>query len=98
MTTAHCTCTANFVRFKLTTLGVPLDVALTFEEYVNNVAKACNFHIWGLRHICRSISRDVADTTAASIVDTRLDYCNALLQGATDKLQIVQDLLESSAM
>ena len=82
---------------KLNTLGVTLDAALTFEEYVNNVAKACNFHMWVLRHICHSISRDVANNMAACIVGTRLDCCNALLYGATEKslskLQIVQNKL-----
>ena len=62
-----------------------LDTALTFDEYVNNVAKACNFNMWGLHNIRRSISRDVANTMAACIVGTRLDYCNALLCGATEK-------------
>ena len=49
--------------------------------------------MWGLRHILRSISRGVANTMAACIVCTRLDYCNALLQVFTDKLQIVQNTL-----
>ena len=75
----HLTCTAIFVRRKLKTLGVPLDASLTFQEYFNNVAKACNYHMWSLRHIRRSISRDVVNTMADSMVDTRLDYCNALL-------------------
>ena len=85
------------VSNKLKTRGVTLDAALTAEEYVNSVAKACNFHIWGLRHICRSMSRDVANTMAACIVGTRFDYCNALSYGSTgkslNKLQIVQNKL-----
>ena len=85
------------VSDKLKTIGVTLDAALTFEHYVNNVAKACNFHMWGLRHIRRSISRDVANTMAACIVGTHLNYCNALLYGATEKspnkLQLVQNKL-----
>ena len=51
----------------------------------------------GLRNIRRSISRDVANTIAASLVDTRLDCCNILLHGATEKsfikLQRVQNKL-----
>ena len=51
-----------------------------------------------MRHIRCSISRDVANTMAASIVGTRLDYCNAMLYGATEKslhtLQIVQNKLD----
>ena len=76
---------------------VTLDAVLTFENYVNNVAKACNFHMWGLRHIRRSISRDVANAMAACIVGIRLNCWNALLYGATEKslnkLQIVQNKL-----
>ena len=41
----------------------------------------------------KDISRNVANTMAACIFDTRLAYCNALLQGTTDKLQIVQNKL-----
>ena len=59
--------------------------ALTFEDYVNYIMKACNFHIWSPRHIRRSISRDVANTMAVCIVGTCLDCCNALLHGATEK-------------
>ena len=33
------------VSDKLKTLDVTLDAVLTFEEYVNNVVKACNFHM-----------------------------------------------------
>ena len=94
VTAAGCPIT---VSDKLKILGVTLDAALTFEKYVNDVVKACNFHMWGLRHNSRrSISRDVANTMADCTVDTRLDYCNALLNGATEKslnkLQIVQSM------
>ena len=46
------------VSDKLKTSDVTIDAALTFEEYVNHVAQTCNFVIYGLRHIRRSISRD----------------------------------------
>ena len=53
--------------------------------------------MWGMRHIFHLIYRDVANTMAACIVGTRLDYFNALLYGATEKLlnklQIVQNKL-----
>ena len=91
VTVASCPIT---VSDKSKTLGIMLDAALTFVDYINNVVKACNFHMWGLR---RSISRDVANTMVACIVGTHLDYCNALLYGATEKLlskfQIVQNKL-----
>ena len=72
------------VSDKLKTLVVTLDDALTFDDYVHNVAKACDFHMWGMRHLRHSTSLDVANTMGACIVGTRLDYCNALLEGATE--------------
>ena len=33
---------------ELETPCVTLDAALKFEDYVNHVAKTCNFHMWGL--------------------------------------------------
>ena len=66
------------VSDKLNTLGITLVATLTFKDYVNHTAKACNFYIWGLRHIRRYISRDVANIMGVCIAGTCLDYCNAL--------------------
>jgi len=61
------------------------------------VCRACNYHIWALRHIRKLLTDDVARTLACSIVATRLDYCNSLLHGASSgniaKLQRVQNSL-----
>ena len=80
VTVANC---PIMVSNKLKILGVTLDAAVIFKDYVNHVTKACK--AWGLHHICRSISRDVANTMAACIVGIRLDYYNALLHGITEK-------------
>ena len=71
------------VSNKLKILDVTLDAAVTFKDYINHVTKACK--AWGLHHTCRSISRDVANTAAACIVDVRLDDYNALLHGVAEK-------------
>ena len=59
--------------------------------------KSLQLHIWGLSHIRRSMSRDVASIMAACLVGTRLDYWNTLLRGATkkslNKLQRVRNKL-----
>ena len=85
----YCTVTVSgcqiTVSDKLKTFCVTLDAARTFDDYVNYVAKACNFYMWGLCHIRRSISRDVVNIMAACIVGTRVVYCNALLHCTTDK-------------
>ena len=37
---------------------------------VNDIAGACNFHMWALRHNRRFLPRDVANTIDCSIVGT----------------------------
>lgn len=78
-------------------LGVTLDSTLTFDVHVNNVVRSCNYHLRALRHLRPYLSLDIAKTIAVSIVGSRLDYCNALLFGATQsttsKLQRVQNNL-----
>ena len=78
-------------------LGVTIDSHLTFDKHVTNVVQSCNYHILSLRHIRKLIDKDTAATLACSIVSSRLDYCNALLYGITNKnmnrLQRVQNSL-----
>ena len=66
-------------------MGVILDSRLTFSTHVNAVAKACNYHIWALRHIRHLLTQDVAVTLACCLVGAKLDYCNSLLYDAPDK-------------
>ena len=66
--TIICDCDSCRLPIKLMTLGVTFYAALTFEDYVNHVVNACNFHMLGLRHIRRSISRHFANTMAACIL------------------------------
>jgi hypothetical protein len=48
-----------------------------------------------LRHIRKSITREIANTIACSLISSRLDYCNSLLVGVSalnlDKLQRIQN-------
>jgi len=64
---------------------------------ITKVVNACSYHIRSLRHIRRLIDRETANTLACSIVATRLDYCNAVPYGITNKdilrLQRVQNSL-----
>src|SRR5664279_5553916 len=62
---------------------------------VSEIVKSCNYHLQTLRHIRQSVTREVANAIACSIIGTRIDYCNSLLRGASeanfDKLQRVQN-------
>ena len=80
VTVAGSSVTVNGV---LKTLRVTLDSMLTFDDLVNNVVRSCSYHLRALRHFRPFLSIEVAKTMAASIVGSRLDYCNALFYGIT---------------
>ena len=69
-----------------------LDSALTFDVHISGIVLTSNFHIRALRHISH-LTREVA----CIIVDTRIDYCNSLFYGVSeknlDKLQRLQNAL-----
>ena len=48
------------------------------------VTRSCNFHILALRHIRRSLTRDVVNIVGYSIANTRMDYYNSLLYGVAE--------------
>ena len=60
-------------------LGVTLDSALTFDKHITDITRCCYYHIRALRHIHPSLTLDTAKTISASIVGSRLDYCNSVL-------------------
>jgi len=55
-------------------LGVTLDGKLSFDQHVNNTCRS-------LRLIRNSLPDEVVETFACSVIDSRLDYCNAGLSG-----------------
>ena len=69
----------------LRVLGVTLDGCLSMDTHVNEIVKSCNFHLQALRHIRPSLTREVANMIACAIVTSRIDYCNSLLQGVSEK-------------
>jgi hypothetical protein len=81
----------------LKSLGITLDDNLSFDKHVSDICKSTSFHIRALAHVRRSLTTDMAKTVACAIVGSKLDYCNSLLYGATDKniskLQLIQNNL-----
>ena len=78
-------------------LRVTLDRQLSFDKHVNLVRRACDYHLWSLRHIRKYLTVDLANTIACSVVASRLDYCYSILYKTTKatitKLQRVQKSL-----
>ena len=63
-------------------LGVILDQRLTFRDHANSVVEACHYNTRAIRYIRPLLSQSTALTLACSIVNSHLDYCNSLLNGA----------------
>ena len=78
-------------------VGVTIDSRLSFDNHITNICSSANHHIRALRHIRSSLTHDMACTLACSIVSSRLDYCNSVLNGVSpsqiDRLQRVQNNL-----
>jgi len=66
-------------------LGVELDQALSLDRHVSSVVSSCNSHIRALRHIRPRLAFDAAKSVAVTIVGARLDYCNSLLHGTSQR-------------
>ena len=56
------------------TLGVTLDAALSFDQHVSVVVRSCLFHVRSLSRVRSCIIRKVANSTAVSLILSKLDY------------------------
>ena len=68
---------------------------MSLDQHINNVCKACYYHIRSLHRLRQSLLNDVARTVACSIVTFRIGCCNSLYAGMSaancKKLQRVQN-------
>jgi len=59
-------------------LGIIFDEHLTFSDQISSLSKSCYSHIRELRCIRPYLDSKTASTIAASIVHSKLEYCNSL--------------------
>jgi len=64
-------------------IGVTVDKTLFFDCHVLNVCSNANYHIRALNHVGSSLTFEMETTLACSIVATRIDYCNSVLNGTS---------------
>jgi len=62
-------------------LGVYFDSSLSIKPFIQKTASAATFHICSLIAIRDHLSRDLVCRLCASLVISRLDYCNTVLTG-----------------
>ena len=60
-------------------LGVIFDSDFSFHKHVSNICKPCLYHMRYLRRIRRHIHLSTAKTISNSLISSRLDYCNSLI-------------------
>jgi hypothetical protein len=79
-------------------LGVIFDSTLSMSDHISAVSKSCYYHIRDLRHIRSTLDLNTAKTVAASLIHSRLDYCNSLLLNLpSEELNRLQLVLNSAA-
>ena len=61
-------------------LGFIFDSHLTFSDQISSLSKSCYYHIRELRCIRPYLDFKIASTITTSIVYSKLDYCNSVLQ------------------
>ena len=73
------------------------DAALSFDKHVTNAGHPCTFNTRALRRIRPLLTLEAAKAVAVSIVGSRFNYCNSLVNGTTERnldcLQWVQNTL-----
>ena len=66
-------------------LGVLLDDELTMASHVNSVVRGCFFQLRQLRSVQRSLTCDAKKVIVHAFVASKIDYCNSLLYGTTER-------------
>ena len=76
-------------------LGVIFDQDLSFNSHVKQISRTAFFHLRNISKIRHILSQKDAEKLVHAFVTSRLDYCNSLLSGCSNKslrsLQLIQN-------
>jgi len=67
-------------------LGVIIDSQLSLSSHVAALCRSGFYQLRQLRLLCRPLPAEASKTLVQAFISCRLDYCNSLLYGVTDKL------------
>ena len=90
----------NFIHFykEVVNLGVVLDSHLTMQEHIMVLTKSCSFQLRQLVQVRRSLDKGTLECLVHAFVHSRLDYCNSLLYGVSNKsLSMLQSIQNRAA-
>jgi len=67
-------------------LGVIINSQLSLSSHSAALCRSGFYHLRQLRPLCRSLPAEATETLVQTFISCRLDYCNSLLYGVTNKL------------
>jgi len=74
-------------------LGVIFNTSLTMSDHISSVSKSCFLAIRDLRRIRSTLDSTTGKTIAASLIHSKVDYCNSLFlnlpRSQLDRLQLI---------
>ena len=71
---------------KARNLGVYFDQTLNMENFVSNTCQVCYFHLQNIARIRKYLDTHTAKALVLALVCSRIDFCSAVLSGATGKI------------
>jgi len=77
--------------------GVHIDSQLSMDVHVATVCRSGYYQLRQLRPLTRSLSSLAAETVVHAFIASRLDYCNALLYGVSDRLMCRLQSVQNAA-
>jgi hypothetical protein len=79
-------------------LGLSIDCDLTLTTHINRTVSSCFYQLRRLKSIRRSLPLAAAKTLVNAFVVSRIDYCNGVLAGITQRqCDRMQSILNASA-
>ena len=79
-------------------LGVMFDSNMSMDAQISSICKSVHFHLRKIGSIRHLLSSEATSMLVHSLISSRLDYCNVLLQGVPScKLQRLQSVQNCAA-